>query len=132
MWAVAAADGEGSGGLHVVYTQPQAVAAFRKSGRFPDGTVLIKELFTTTTGPMTTGTVSWAADTEGWFVMVKDGAGRYAGNPLWGDGWGWAFFGAGDKRNTTTQNYKSECLGCHVPVQQTDWVHVQGYPVLER
>ena len=27
--------------------------------------------------------------------MMKAGDGRYAGNKLWGDGWGWSWFDAG-------------------------------------
>jgi hypothetical protein len=34
---------------------------------FPDGSVLVKEVFQAATGPMTTGTVSHA---ETWFVMT--------------------------------------------------------------
>src|SRR5881396_2278217 len=58
-WAVAA-EGKGSKELHVVYASPGTIAAYRKDGRFPDGTVLVKEVFKAATGPMTTGTVSHA------------------------------------------------------------------------
>ena len=59
-WAVAADKGEGSKQLHSVYASPGAVAAFRKDGHFPDGAVLVKEVYETATSPMTTGTVSHA------------------------------------------------------------------------
>lgn len=130
-WAVAADEGEGSAGIHAVYTQLEAVEAYRKTGAFPDGTVLIKELFSTTTEDMTTGTVSRAADTTGWFVMVKDATGRFPGNNLWGDGWGWAYFDAGNRLETTSTDYRTDCKGCHVPAQNTDWVYTQAYPVLK-
>ena len=130
-WAVAAEEGtQGSEGIHAVYTQPGTVEAFRETGKFPDGAILIKELFSTTTDDMTTGTVSRADNTSGWFVMIKDSTGRYPGNKLWGAGWGWAYFDAKDRINTTTTDYEADCLGCHVPVQDQDWVYVQGYPVL--
>jgi hypothetical protein len=45
--------------------------------------VLVKEVFQTATGDMTTGTVSHAETLKGWFVMVKDSKGRYPGNALW-------------------------------------------------
>jgi hypothetical protein len=86
-WAVAADEGRGSKELHVVLASPGSVEAYRKNGRFPDGMVLVKEVFKTATKEMTTGTVSHADDLKGWFVMVKDSAGRYPGNALWGDGW---------------------------------------------
>jgi hypothetical protein len=60
---------------------------------FPDGSVLVKEVFQAATGPMTTGTVSHA---ETWFVMTKDVNGRHPDNALWGDGWGWSWFDAAD------------------------------------
>jgi hypothetical protein len=131
-YAVAADSGtQGSQGLHVVYTQPESVAAYRRTGKFPDGAVLIKELFTTTTEAMTTGTVSRADKTAGWFVMIKDSTNRYPGNKLWGDGWGWAYFDANDRVRTKSTDYEANCKGCHVPVQNSDWVYVQGYPVLK-
>ena len=52
-WAVAADQGQGSKEVHVVYASPGAVAAYRKDGRFPDGSVLVKEVFEATTGAMT-------------------------------------------------------------------------------
>ncbi|MEM7426985.1 MAG: cytochrome P460 family protein [Pseudomonadota bacterium] len=130
-YAVAEEEGkQGSQGLHMVYAQPEAVAAYREHGKFPDGTVLVKELFSTKTEDMTTGTVSRAAKTTGWFVMVKDAKGRFADHKLWGDGWGWAYFDAEDPNKTTSTDYEADCKGCHVPAQATDWVFVQGYPVL--
>ena len=66
-WAIAADQGIGSKELHVVYASPSTIAAYRKGGNFPDGSVLVKEVFETTTGPMTTGTVSRAQTLKGWF-----------------------------------------------------------------
>jgi hypothetical protein len=43
--------------------------------------VLVKEVFKTATQEMTTGTVSHANELKGWFVMVKDSAGRYPATP---------------------------------------------------
>jgi hypothetical protein len=59
-WAVDADQGQGSKEIHVVYTSSGAAAAYRKNGRFADGSVLVKEVYETTTGAMTTGTVSHA------------------------------------------------------------------------
>lgn len=130
-WAVAADEGDsGSQGIHAVYSQREAVEAYRASGKFPDGAVLIKELFSTVTQDMTTGRVSRAHETQGWFVMIKDEKGRFPDNKLWGDGWGWAFFGADDPARTSTEDYAAECKDCHVPAQNTDWIYTEGYPVL--
>ena len=131
-WAVASDHGPGSKELHAVYASPGTIAAYRKDGRFPDGTTLVKEVFETATGSMTTGTVSRAETLKDWFVMVKRGDGRYPGNKLWGDGWGWSWFDAGNPSKTTSTDYKGDCLGCHVPAQATDWVYIGGYPPLKR
>jgi hypothetical protein len=129
-WAVATDQGKGSKELHVVFASPGTIAAYRKEGRFPDGAVLVKEVFQGATGQMTTGTVSRADTLKGWFVMMKDSNGRYAGNKLWGDGWGWSWFDAANPSKTTSTNYRTECLTCHVPAQASDWVYVSGYPPL--
>jgi hypothetical protein len=131
-WAIAADKGAGSSEMHDVYATPGTIAAFHKSGHFPGGTVLIKEVYQTSTAPMTTGTVSHAQSLKGWFVMVKDSKNSHPGNSLWGDGWAWSWFDAGNRTKTTSTDYKKDCLPCHVPAQATDWVYTSGYPTLRR
>lgn len=124
------ASGHGAAGLHNVYTQPGVAEFFRENGVFPDGAMLVKELLRADTALMTTGTVSRGVEVEGWFVMVKDTKGRFESSPVWGDGWGWVLFSANDTTNPVTQNYKTECIGCHIPARDDDWVYLSGYPVL--
>jgi len=131
-WAVAADQGQGSKELHVVYASPGTITAYREDGRFPDGAVLVKEVFQAATGQMSTGTVSHAEALKGWFVMVKDRDDRHVGNKLWGDGWGWSWFDADNPSKTTSTDYKWNCRSCHVPAQASDWVYVGGYPPLKR
>jgi Cytochrome P460 len=130
-WAIAADKGVGSSQIHNVYATPGTIAAYRQSGHFPDGTVLIKEVHETSTTPMTTGTVSHAQSLKGWFVMVKDSKNSHPDNMLWGDGWGWSWFDAGTPVKTTSTNYKTNCLSCHVPARATDWIYTSGYPTLK-
>lgn len=138
-WSIAAEDVEtsseaskhGAAGLHNVYTQRETIDQFRKTGEFPDGAVVVKELLKTATRSMTTGTVSRGIEVEGWFVMIKDTQGRFQSNRLWGDGWGWALFNADQPEKTVTTNYKTECIGCHIPARKDDWIYLDGYPVLE-
>ena len=140
-WAVAADQGQGSGELHVVYASPGTITAYRKDGHFPDGAVLVKEVYRAATGQMTTGTVSHADSLRGWFVMMKDSNGRYAGNDLWGDGWGWSWFDVANPRQptpfpspltATSTDYRANCKPCHLPAQASEWVYVDGYPPLRR
>jgi hypothetical protein len=137
-WSIAAEDvetsseasGHGAAGLHNVYTQSGVAEYFQQNGKFPDGAVIIKELLKATTASMTTGTVSRGTEVEGWFMMVKDTEGRFDSNPLWGDGWGWALFNADKPEKSVTQNYKTECIGCHIPARNDDWIYLSGYPIL--
>jgi hypothetical protein len=123
-------DGKGGGDMHYTYASPGTAEYYRKNGKFADGTVLVKEVFGTQHGPMTTGDAHWASGTKVWFVMIKDEKGRYSNNALWGDGWGWALYKSDAPDKQVATDYKKDCLGCHIPARTTDWVYVQGYPVL--
>ena len=131
-WAVSADQEKGSKELHLVYASPGTVAAYGRDGHFADGTVLVKEVYEAATAPMTTGTVSHAGTLKGWFVMVKDSNGRHAGNKLWGEGWGWSWFDAANPVKTTSKDFRTDCLGCHIPAKATDWIYVSGYPGLKK
>jgi hypothetical protein len=124
-------DSKGGEEMHVTYASPGAAQYYRENGKFADGTVLVKETFATDHAHMTTGDAHWASSTNVWFVMIKDDKNRFPNNPLWGNGWGWALFkpDAPDKQVAT--DFKKDCLGCHIPARSTDWVYVQGYPVLK-
>ena len=120
-----------SRGLHDVYTEKASAEHYRKTGKFPDGATLVKEIRKLETSAMTTGDpVVWGSDAAVWFVMVKDAKGRFASNPLWGDGWGWALFKADAPAKNVAVSYAADCMGCHVPAAKTDRVFIQGYPTL--
>ncbi len=123
---------DGAKQIHTVYVERKYVEDFLKSGRFPDGTVLVKDVFAAKSENLTTGTASYPDRLAGRFVMVKDVAGRYSASPRFGDGWGWAFFEGTETTRTVTTDYKTDCLGCHEPVRATDLLYVQGYPVLRK
>ncbi len=123
-------DPVGAEEMHYTYASSGAAEFYRKNGKFADGTVLVKEVLGTDHGQLTTGDAHWASGMKVWFIMIKDEKGRYAGNPLWGDGWGWALYKSDAPDKQIATDYKKDCLGCHIPAQKTDWVYVQGYPVL--
>jgi Cytochrome P460 len=64
--------------------------------------------------------------------MIKDSKNSHPDNKLWGDGWGWSWFDAGNPQKTTSTNYKTDCLSCHVPAQASDWIYTNGYPPLQK
>lgn len=117
--------------MHVTYASPGTAAYYRKNGKFPDGAVLVKEIFGTDHAQLTTGDAHWASGIKVWFVQIKDEKHRFPNNPLWGDGWGWALFKADAPDKQVATDYKKDCLGCHVPAKSTDWTYIQGYPPLK-
>ncbi len=124
-------EGEASG-FHDVYTEKESIEHFKKQGSFPDGTVIVKQLRASVSGTYTTGkNVSHASNKlKQWFVMIKDSKGRFKNNPIWGDGWGWALFKPGTVKGNLATNYKTDCMGCHIPAKDRDWIYTEAYPIL--
>jgi hypothetical protein len=122
----------GASGFHDVYTEKSSAEAYRKTGKFPDGATLVKELRASKATTYTTGAnVSYAtADIKQWFVMVKDTEGRFENNTIWGDGWGWGLYKPDDKTMNVAKDYKKDCLGCHIPAKGKDWIYTEAYPTL--
>lgn len=116
--------------MHITYASHGTAEYYRKNGKFADGTVLVKEVLGTDHARLTTGNAHWAKEVKQWFVMIKDEKNRYPKNPLWGDGWGWALFKSDAPEKQVATDYKKDCLGCHIPASSTDWIYVDGYPVL--
>ena len=51
--------------MHVTYASPGTAAYYRKTGKFPDGAVLVKEIFLTDHAKFTTGDAQWASQLVG-------------------------------------------------------------------
>src|SRR3954471_12405745 len=64
--------GGGGDDMHDVYTEPETVVEFRKTGKWPHGATLVKEIRKARPGKLTTGQAHWDAEINQWFVMVKD------------------------------------------------------------
>jgi len=131
-WAVAKKTGETIHEMHDVYTPAETITAYNKTGEFPDGAVLVKEVHETKADRLTTGHAAWSTDIKIWFVMIKDRKERFEDNDHWGDGWGWALFEAKDPTKNVSAGYETSCIDCHVPVEESDWVYVYGYPDLKK
>ena len=128
-WFVPSGD---ASGFHDVYAQQSDVSIYRKTNKFPDGAILIKELRASKTADYSTGkNVSHAKQSiKQWFVMIKDTKNRFPNSKNWGNGWGWALFKPDNPYVNTSTDYKKDCLGCHFPAEKTDWVYIEGYPTL--
>ena len=123
--------GEASG-FHDVYTEVASAQAYQQTGKFPDGATIVKELRPSFTGNYTTGAnvKSATAEVKQWFVMIKNTQNRFKDHPNWGEGWGWALIKPNNPLKNISKNYKVDCIGCHIPAKQTDWVYIKGYPTL--
>ena len=129
-WFVEGKNGE-AGEVHDVYTEPETVAAFRNSGKWPAGATIVKEIRASEKGKMTTGNVHRNGPIKLWFVMVKDkDTPTFPNNPNWGLGWGWGLYKIDDPKKNVSTSYKTDCMLCHQPVRKTDWVYSYGYPIL--
>ena len=121
-------------GFHDVYTEKESIEYYWAKGSFPDGAVIVKELRAAKSGDYTTGAgVHHSTDgLKQWFVIIKDTENRFSGNSLWGDGWGWALFKPDQPKLNVAADYKVDCLGCHIPAKNNDWIYTEAYPILKK
>lgn len=124
--------------FHNVYTQPEAAKAYQATGKWPEGTMMVKEL-QLIDGPAenpdgsrleASGRGYFPGKAAGLDVAVKDSK-RFAKSK------GWGFFNF----NHTPPPYLpvvaerpvSECAGCHIANAHEDMVYVNLYkPLLSR
>jgi Cytochrome P460 len=120
---------------HNVYVEEKNVDAYLKTGSFPEGTVIVKELArvlnpTFPDGSRTepSGRGFFNGEFNGIDLTVKDSK-RFAKT----NGWGFFTFGHHPLPYDKTAAEKSvtECAGCHIAnVASTDMTWIQFYPIL--
>ncbi|MEB6587988.1 MULTISPECIES: cytochrome P460 family protein [Pseudomonas] len=123
--------------FHNVYVEPAAFEHYRKTGVWPEGTMMVKELHLTEKGQLSDGSRVEPSG-RGYFpgggpsgldVSVKDSK-RFAKTKNWG------FFNFGHHAPpfaaVSTEAPKEACAGCHIDNAQEDMVYVQFYkPILD-
>lgn len=120
---------------HHVYIEQKNVDAYLKTGDFPEGTVIVKEL-TRVLNPTFPDGSRIEPSGRGFFngvlngidMMVKDSK-RFAKT----NGWGFFTFGHHPLpyEPTSAERPVSECAGCHIAnVAKTDMTWIQFYPLL--
>jgi hypothetical protein len=120
---------------HHVYIEQKNVDAYLKTGEFPEGTVIVKEL-TRVLNPTFPDSSRKEPSGRGYFngayngidMSIKDSK-RFAQT----NGWGFFTFGHHpmpyDK--TSAERPAAECAGCHIAnVASTDMTYIQFYPLL--
>ncbi len=114
--------------LHNVYTRREDWIAYKKDKKWPDGAIVVKEVYEASSENLTTGRSSWASKIKVWFVMVKDTTGRFPDNESWGDSWGWQLFEGKDSTKRASEDYRSDCRVCHLPAKKSDWLYLDRLP----
>ncbi len=114
--------------FHHVYIDPASFAAYKKTGKFPNGTVIVKELAGVGAKSSASGSGYFAGEFVGIAATVKD-AKRFAKEPG-----NWAYFSfMGDDGKALASAKAQATAACNVCHQQNaaeDWVFTQHYPVL--
>jgi hypothetical protein len=114
--------------FHEVYMDPESFAHYEKTGKFRDGTVLIKELSSVGSKDAPSGKGYFQGEFTGLETAIKDSK-RYKDEPG-----NWAYFSFGHKyplKTEVAKNSVASCNQCHQDnASQTDWVYSKYYPVL--
>ena len=113
--------------FHNVYVDPESFATFERTGKFADGTQIVKELVLVGSKSAVSGNGYFMGDFAGLEVAVKDSK-RFAKEPG-----GWAYFSFGHQADytKTAKMFDTEsCNACHQASADTDFVFTQYYPVL--
>ena len=113
--------------FHAVYMDPESFAHYEKTGKFRDGTVVIKELSSVGSKEATSGKGYFQGEFTGLEAAIKDSK-RFKDEPGY-----WAYFSFGHKyplKAEASKNAASACNQCHQDSAKTDWVFSQYYPAL--
>lgn len=122
--------------FHHVYINPDAYAIYKRTGEFPEGTVIAKELVLLRAADHADGSSNgvsgrgyFAGKFNGMDVMVKDSK-RYRSTQ------GWGFFNFGHHQppyaRAASAAPKESCAACHTANAHEDMVFTDFYPVLSR
>jgi Cytochrome P460 len=122
-------DGEASfPEFHEVYIDPESFAHYKKTGKFRDGTILVKELSSVGSKKAPSGNGYFQGEFTGLETAIKDSK-RFKDEPG-----NWAYFTFGHKYPLKTEVAKSAvalCNQCHQDnAAKTDWVFSRYYPGL--
>ena len=114
---------------HNVYIDPESWAQWKKTGKFRDGAILIKELVSVGSKGGVSGKGYFQGEFVGLEATIKSS--QYFPN----EPGHWAYFSfSGKNHKTLTDTAKAfpaaSCNSCHAAAAQDDFVFTQYYPVL--
>ena len=116
--------------FHHVYIPHEQFKVYKKTGAFPNGTILVKELLSVGKKQAPSGKGYFNGDFIGLEATIKDKK-RYKDEPGH-----WAYFSfttpiGQPHKKTTKAMPKTKCNFCHQAFAKDDWVFTQYYPVLK-
>ena len=115
--------------FHSVYMDPESFAEYEKTGKYRDGTVLVKELSSVGSKKAPSGNGYFQGKFTGLEATIKDSK-RFKDEPG-----NWAYFAFGHKgaaslKKEVAMSPAAACNKCHQDNAKTDWVFSQYYLVL--
>jgi len=113
--------------FHNVYIHPSDFDHWKRTGRFPDGTVIVKELVTVGATQATSGKGYFMGEYIGLETTIKDSV-RFSDEPG-----NWAYFSFGHSyplADSAAPFPAAACNACHLTSAADDFVFTQYYPVL--
>ncbi len=111
--------------FHSVYIDPHSYDVYQKTGKFPDGTVMLKELTSVGAKQAPSGNGYFMGNFLGLAIAVKDSK-RFPNEPGH-----WAYFNLPESGKAEAKaNPTATCNVCHQQNAAEDWVYTQFYPVL--
>ena len=113
--------------FHNVYIDPVSWAEYKKTGNFPEGTVMVKELVSVGSKQAASG----AGYFQGEFLGLEAAVKSAAKHPKEPGNWGYYSFTQPGKVPSKSASIKptQSCNACHVNAKE-DYVFTQYYPVL--
>jgi hypothetical protein len=110
------------GAFHHIYIQPEAYAHFKKTGQFPEKTLLVMEVHRADQKVSINKGGFFEGDRVALEVALKD-------HEKFDEGWAYFDFANG-KKKTSSAFPKASCFSCHKEHGADDNVFTQFYPVL--
>ncbi|MDX2040777.1 MAG: cytochrome P460 family protein [Acidobacteriota bacterium] len=113
--------------FHNVYVDPASWSEYKKSGEFPDGAVIVKELVSVGSKAASSGKGYFMGEFVGLEAAVKDSK-RF---PKEANGWAYFSFGhAYPLEKKSKAQAQANCAQCHLTAPEGSMVFSQYYPVL--
>lgn len=114
--------------FHNVYIDPASWAQYKKTGTFPDGTVMVKELVSVGAKTASSGNGYFQGEFIGLEAEVKSTE-KHAQEP---GHWGYYSFTQAHEAplKATALKPTASCNACHQANAKQDYVFIQYYPVL--